>query len=393
MTRIRALDADRVSIPFRRPFPTASGMWLRRDAWLLRLMDDDGRIGLGEAVLETSGGEVAERILALLVHEAVALAAEGGLPTLADLELHGPPGRALAAALGAAALDLARPTLTAEAAAAVPGVGVNAVIKFGGADAGAEAARQSVSAGFRTLKIKAGAERETDVLVARVRAVRTAVGPAVRLRIDANGAWDADTAEERLRAIARFDIEYAEQPLAAHDFDGLATLRRRVDVPIAADEAVESVLATRALLRAEAVDLLVVKPARVGGPDAVAEIAGLAMARGVPVVISTLFETGVGIAAALAAAAALPGVTMPGRVEAPDHGLATAGLLDHDLLRTSLIVADGRMRAPGGPGSGGLGIVLDDRAVERFRSEAGAEAVLEAGAPAAPDDPLSSWSS
>ena len=53
MTAIRALVADRVRIPFRRPFPTATGMWLERDAWLIRLLDADGRVGLGEAVLET----------------------------------------------------------------------------------------------------------------------------------------------------------------------------------------------------------------------------------------------------------------------------------------------------------------------------------------------------
>ena len=157
----------------------------------------------------------------------------------------------------------------------------------------------------------------------------------------------------------------------ADDIDGLAELRRRVRVPIAADEAAESVRAVRALLAADAVDVLVIKPARVGGPAAVAEIAELAAERGVPVVISTLFETGVGIAAALAAAAALPDGRRPTDGPAPpDHGLATAGLLDHDLLAESLVVADGRMHAPARPGSGGLGIVLDVRALERFRVEA-----------------------
>jgi len=369
--RVRALLADRVSIPFRRPFRTAAGMWLRRDAWLLRVVDDEGGAGLGEAVLEPSAGEAGERILARLVREAVNGAADGWLPTTVELEIHGAPGRALAAALGSALLDLSRPATNATEASVHLGVGVNAVIGFSGSHAAAEAARQSASAGFRTLKIKAGAERETGVLVERIRAVRAAVGPDIRLRIDANGAWDPATAEDRLAAVARFDIEYVEQPVAAHDIEGLADLRRRVPVSIAADEAVESLSAARSLLRADAVDLLVVKPARVGGPAAVAEIAQLAAERGVPVVISTLFETGVGVAVALATAAALPGVALPGRAEPPDHGLATADLLVHDLLLAPLLVADGRMRAPGGPGTGGLGIALDDRAVERFRSETG----------------------
>jgi L-alanine-DL-glutamate epimerase-like enolase superfamily enzyme len=256
------------------------------------------------------------------------------------------------------------------ASASGPGVPVNATIGFAGPSAGAEAARQAVEAGFTTLKLKAGAERETDVLVARIRAIRTAVGPDVRLRLDVNGAWDLATAEERLEAVSSLGIEYAEQLLAAADVDGLAELRRRVSVLIAADEAAESIGAVRALLAAAAVDVLVVKPARVGGPVAVAEIAARAAERGVMVVVSTLFETGVGIAAALAAAAALPTV---GAGRFPDplaHGLATSGLLEHDLLVDPLLVVEGRMTAPGGPDTGGLGVAVDDRAVGRFTTEA-----------------------
>ena len=380
MTVIRTLVAEHLRIPFRRPFPTATGMWLERDTWLIRVLDENGRTGLGEAVLEPGSAEVAETILAALIREAANGAFAGALPTRSDLELHGGPGRALNAAIESALLDL-----DLEQAFAAPavrpdgeGVGVNATVPSLGTKAAADAARQSVEAGFLTLKVKAGAERETEVLVERIRAIRTAIGPDVRLRLDVNGAWDLDTAEDRLLAVARFDIEYVEQPMAPHDVDGLAELRRRVRVPIAADEAASSVQAVRALLLAEAVDVLVVKPARVGGPAAVAEIAEIAAERGVPVVISTLFETGVGIAAALSIAAALPDVparTEDGAAEAssddpPDHGLATAGLLEHDLLVESLLVADGRMHAPGGPGSGGLGVVLDVRAVDRFRVEA-----------------------
>ena len=368
MTLIRSLVADRVRIPFRRPFATASGMWLERATWLIRLIDADGRVGLGEAVLDPANGEVAETILAALVREAAEGAGVNGLPSRADLELHGAPGRALSAAIASAWIDLDH---AAAAALAIDGdgVGVNATIPSLGPQAAAEAAVQSVQAGFSTLKLKAGAERETEVLVERIRAIRSAVGPDVRLRVDVNGAWDLTAAEDRLEAIARFDIEYVEQPLPAHDIDGLAELRRRVGVPIAADEAAESVRAVRELLAADAVDVIVVKPARVGGPAAVAEIAEMAAERGVPVVISTLFETGVGIAAALVVAALLPDVADSRWADPPDHGLATAGLLEHDLLEASLIVSGGRMHVPGGPGSGGLGVVLDRRALERFRAE------------------------
>ncbi len=366
---VRGLTATRVRVPFRRPFVTATGMWLHREAWLIRVVDGDGRAGVGEAVLEPATGEVAETALAALLRDAAFEATAGRLPTLEELEARGAPGRALRAAIDAALLDLAAPGPGVLTAPGGPGVPVNGTIGFAGPNAGAEAAMQAVEAGFTTLKLKAGAERETDVLVARVRAIRTAVGPNVRLRLDVNGAWDLATAEERLEAIARFGIEYVEQPLPAADVQGMAELRRRVGVPIAADEAAESIGAVRALLAADAADVLVVKPVRVGGPVAVAEIAARAADRGVPVVVSTLFETGVGAAAALAAAAALPSVTgalVPGSLA---HGLATAGLLEHDLLAAPLHVGAGRMTAPGGPGSGGLGIAVDDRAVARFATE------------------------
>jgi o-succinylbenzoate synthase len=365
MIAIRSLTADRLRIPFRRPFVTASGMWLERELWLLRLTDADGRVGVGEAVLDGDATEVMETLLAALVREAVDAAATGELPARDDLELHGTPGRALNAALEAATLDLEdsdEPLDETED----EGIGVNATLPSLGPEAMAEAARQAVEAGFLTLKLKGGAERETEVLAERVAAVRRAVGPDVALRLDVNGAWDIQTAEDRIEAIARFDLEYVEQPLATGDDEALGDLRRRVSVPIAADEAVESVRAARDLLEYDAVDVLVVKLARVGGPSAARELAELAAAHDVRVVMSNLFETGVGIAAAMTVAAELPVVGAGGP---PDHGLATAGLLEHDLLRQSLIVEDGRIHAPGGDGSGGLGIALDPRALERFRVE------------------------
>ncbi len=191
----------------------------------------DGRIGLGEAVLEPDATEVEETILARVIRETAGRAREGDLPDAEELELLGGPGRAFRAALDAARLDLA---IVADGVV----VPVNGTIGFAAPREGAEAALQAIEAGFTTLKLKAGAERETEDLVARVRAIRQAVGPDVRLRLDVNGAWDLPTAQDRLEAVERFDIQYVEQPLPADDADGAAELRRRVGVPIAADEAV-----------------------------------------------------------------------------------------------------------------------------------------------------------
>jgi o-succinylbenzoate synthase len=366
------LQGDKVRIPFRRPFPTAAGMWLEREAWIVGLVGEDGRTGYGEAVLEPRDGETASSVLDQLVREASVLAGEGRLPSGPELEAHGAPGRALRAALDAARLDLA-------GAADVPsanqgtGVGVNATIASVGPAASAQAALQALEAGFRTVKLKAGAERETEVLVDRVRAVRAAVGPDIRVRIDVNGAWDPATARERLGALEAFAIEYVEEPLAGGDPADLADLRRQVPVPIGADESVASVRSARELVEAGAVDVLVVKLSRVGGPAAAAEIAALAADRGIPVVLSTLFETGIGVAAALAVAASLPGLPVRAGARRPDHGLATAGLLEHDLLRDAFRFAGGRMWPPddgvGSGRAGGLGITIDARAVRRYAVE------------------------
>ncbi len=365
MTVIAGLRADKVRIPFRRPFVTAGGMWVERDAWIVRLLDRDGRVGVGEAVLEPADGDTAAVVLDHLVREAASSAQVGALPSAPELELHGAPGRALRAAIDAARLDLDQhpsPRLGPRG----PGVGVNATLPAVGPAASAEAARQALEAGFTTLKLKAGAERETEVLVDRVAAVRSAVGPGTRLRLDVNGAWDLDTAIDRLAAIRRYAIEYVEQPIAGDDAGAMAEVRRRAGVPVAVDEAVTSVRAVRALLDAEAVDVLVVKPVRVGGPVAAAEIADLATERGIPVVVSTLFETGIGIAAGLAVAAALPEAG-GGELDRPhDHGLATAGLLDHDLLAEGLPLDKGRMWVPGGSAAGGLGIMIDERVLARY---------------------------
>ena len=215
-------------------------MWNAREAWILRLTDADGRIGVGEAVVEPGDGEMAVTVLEAAgprsrsdgERRPAAVRRRAGVARAAG---SGPPGGARRRAVR----PRRRPV--AGALADGDGIGVNATLPLLGPAPSAEAARQAVDAGFATLKLKAGAERETEVLVDRVRAVRQAIGPDVRLRLDVNGAWDPQTAVDRLEAVERFALEYVEQPLAGDDAEALAELRRRVRVPIAADETVDSV--------------------------------------------------------------------------------------------------------------------------------------------------------
>jgi L-Ala-D/L-Glu epimerase len=310
----------RVRVPFVRRFTTAAGTWSARESWIVVMRHDDGRCGIGESGLEDE---------------------------------------ARSAAIDAARMDLAG------AVGGVPWVGVNATVGALATHEAEEAAERAVAVGFRTLKLKAGAGEPQAALVARLGAVRRAVGEGIALRLDVNGAWDLAGATDRLRALEPIGIAYVEQPLPPALVAEAAALRRSVGIPIAADEAVTSEASAGTLLDAGAADVLVVKPARVGGPTVVAAIAAMAAERGVPVVVSSMFETGVGLAAGLACAAALPDV--PGWPAAMrDHGLATVDLLEDDLIVDPLVLDAGRMRAPGGPGSGALGVRLDEAALERY---------------------------
>ena len=220
-------------------------------------------------------GEVAETILTALVREAGRRRGAAGCrrwPTWRST------GRRAGRSTAALERRPARPRRRRPAADREPtatGSGSTRRCPSLGPAAAAEAARQSVESGFATLKLKAGAERETEVLVERVRGdpdARSDPTSGSGSTSTARGTWRR--AEDRLEAVARFDIEFVEQPLPAHDLDGLAELRRRVRVPIAADEAAASGAATSAACsRPRRSDVLVVKPARVGGPGAAAEIA------------------------------------------------------------------------------------------------------------------------
>jgi len=179
-----------------------------------------------------------------------------------------------------------------------------------------------LASGCGTAKVKV-AETGQDLAqdVERVAAVRDALGPAGRIRVDANGAWDVETA---VLAIARIEaaaggLEYVEQPCAT--LGELREVRRRVRVPLAADESVRTAQDPRRIAGLDAADVLVVKVQPLGG---IANALEVVVAAGLPAVVSSALETTVGLAAGLALAAALP--TLPYAC-----GLATASLLAADV--------------------------------------------------------------
>jgi o-succinylbenzoate synthase len=202
----------------------------------------------------------------------------------------------------------------------------------------AQAHAIAAGSGCRTAKVKVAQPGQADADdIARVEAVRDALGPAGRIRVDANGAWDTDHARRMLNLLAPFGLEYAEQPCAT--LEEMAALRREVDIPLAADESIRRAEDPLRVRAAGAADIVVVKAAPLGGVRA-----GLAVAEacGLPVVVSSAVETSVGLAAGAALAAALPGLPY-------DCGLATMALLTGDVTATPLAPAGGYLpvRRPG----------------------------------------------
>ncbi|MFS0911857.1 o-succinylbenzoate synthase [Microbacterium sp. 179-I 3D2 NHS] len=178
-------------------------------------------------------------------------------------------------------------------------------------------------AGCRTAKVKVAEPGRTLADdVARVRAVREAMGPEGRIRIDANGAWNVDEAEHAVHALAEFDLEYVEQPCAT--VAELAELRTRVKymgIPVAADESVRKSSDPLAVARAKAADLLVIKAQPLGG---ITHALQIVTAAGLPVVVSSALDTAVGLSQGAALAAALPTLDH-------DCGLGTASLFVDDV--------------------------------------------------------------
>lgn len=201
-----------------------------------------------------------------------------------------------------------------------------------------ERARQLVSAsGCTTAKVKVadpGMPLADDC--SRVAAVREALGPGGRIRVDANAAWDVDTAVTAIRALAAAagGLEYVEQPCPS--LAELAAVRRRVAVPIAADESIRRSDDPLRVAVAGAADIAVIKVAPLGG---VRRALTVAEACGLPCVVSSAVETSVGLAAGLALAGALPSL---------EHacGLGTVSLLTSDVVESPFRPVDGWLPVP-----------------------------------------------
>lgn len=351
--KIASVEVVPYALPFREPYVTARGTLLRREMVLLRLRCEDGLVGLGEAVpLALRGGAALERVVAELEElgdrEALDEAALSG----DALRLSAPARCAALIAL----LDLRGRRAEAEGNVSRGGeaaaVRCNATLVAGGpAEVAADAERWAED-GFSTFKLKLGAGDD----VGQVRAVREALGPEARIRVDANAAWDLETAKRTLAALEQFDIELVEQPVAT--LQEAAEVAAATAIPIAGDESVESRADAERALRMGACRLAGVKLQKVGGPEEAIAIAGT-----IPSYLSSALDGPVGIAAAAQVAQTLGVMAAPNDSDLA-HGLATQRLFSSTIASMECELRDGMLHSPRGPG---LGVEIDEAALDAHR--------------------------
>jgi L-alanine-DL-glutamate epimerase-like enolase superfamily enzyme len=332
--RITRLEVIPIALPFREHYRTASGSLSARSMVVVMLHTDGGYYGVGEAVpLSLRGGPSLGQVASELSLCGPALAgADAAIAASRDpAAIRGwiweqlgrcrrrRVGPQVIGALDIALHDLAgrlsgMPMWRLLGATGVRGVRCNATLDAGEPDRAGELAARQRAAGYTTFKIKVGSGPD----LARVAAVRSAVGSDAHIRIDANGAWDLEGAAQALGELQIQGIELAEQPCAS--VAELVALRSRTPIPIVADESVATEEQARELVAERACDAATLKLAKVGGP-----LEAIRMAAVLPCYLSSALDGPIGIAAAIHTAQAMPSAGYGAQFA---NGLATLGMFD-----------------------------------------------------------------
>ena len=364
---------QRYRVPFRAEFVSAHGVERAREGVLIGVETAGGAVGFGEAapLPRYTGGSVEETVEAL---RTLGLALLGQPPVTAwDIGPDLPGVSAGSAAAARCGIETASGDLLARAAglpfsawlarraggsqsAPLRRVPVNGTVDAGATASAVDEAQSLVARGFRTLKLKVGVDPEADF--ERTAAIRERVGASIALRIDANGGWTVGRAVHELERYAKLGVTMCEQPIS-HLLPGVADhfadIGRGCAVPIAADESCRSVANLNCLLAAGAVYAAVIKPMACGLKEALAMLA-VAEQHGLLVIVTTMFEPGIGVAAAVHLAALLGHRALA-------CGLATLEHLEDDLIDGGLEIAGGNIAVPQGAG---LGVTLDIEALTAF---------------------------
>ncbi len=223
----------------------------------------------------------------------------------------------------------------------------------------AEIARWAVAQGFRAMKVKVGINPDGDV--ARVRAVRAAIGPDIKLGVDANGGWSLAVAAKTIERLCEFGIYFAEQPVSPDDVAEMALVRKQIGIPVIADESIYTLQDAKTLVQLGAADVFSIYVGKAGGILPAKRIAEFTEAAGLKCTVGSNLELGVGSAAMTHLAMATRGID----AEHFPCDIIGPFFYEHDLLAESLPIVGGQARPNLKPG---LGVELDEAKVDQFRA-------------------------
>lgn len=368
--KITRLEAIPVTVPIRERvmLTTSHGVHRSSPCIIVKVHTDEGLIGLGESTgTPTWSGETqfgGKHILDDLIAPAIIgidpMAIETILQAM-ERVIKGQP-------FVKAAVEMACWDITGQAAGLplcrlLGGTDQDSVhIKFGmsaGDPADVSAvATWAVEQGFDTLKIKVGIDPAADV--ERVRAVREAVGPRVRIGVDANTGWSVQEAIETGRRIEAYNLLFIEQPVSDKNPRWLAQVRQALHTPVIADESVFTLWDALAIVQAEAADVISVYPGKNGGIANTRKIAAVAEAAGLTCLVGSNLELGIASAAMIHVALATPVIAserFPCDIIGPLYQI-------DDLLAEPLRIEAGRIYVPAGPG---LGVNVDEAKLAHYR--------------------------
>ncbi|HVS99485.1 MAG TPA: mandelate racemase/muconate lactonizing enzyme family protein [Solirubrobacterales bacterium] len=336
--RVADFEVIPYALPFKEPYVTARGTLTRREMVLLRARDEDGVEGLGEAVpLSLRGGGVTVQDVVKELEELVSWEPAEGLsmPALC--------------ALTTALIDL-REKREGDDAWHAP-VRCNATLVSGEPAAVAADAERWAADGFGTFKLKVGAGDD----VGQVRAVREAVGPEARIRLDANAAWSLDEASEILAAVEPLGIELVEQPVGT--IAEASVLAKRTKIWLAGDESIVTLEDAEEAVRTDSFSVTGVKLSKVGGFELGREIAGRMRSY-----VASALDGPVGIAISRRLAEWLDSPRFAD--ERLAHGLATQRLFAATIAATECKLEGDLLHEAEGPG---LGVTIDEDSLEHHR--------------------------
>lgn len=358
--QLASVEVIPYTLPFREPYVTARGTLRGREMVLLRIRDAEGVVGLGEAVpLSLRGGTALETVVRELsgldrlkaIDDIDSVIWASGSEDLANCSA---PSRA---AWQSAMSDLAArqrgiPVWEMQGATDCRFVPCNATLTAGTPREVARQAESWAQDGFGTFKLKVGPEHGIE----QAAVVRDALGPTARIRVDANGSWSVDEAITELRSAEPIGLELAEEPV--HGLEQLAGVRSGTGLKIVADESFRSHRDLDRALALGSCDMVGVKLSKVGDPRGVTD-------ERLPMILSSALDGPVGIAAA---AHAFQVLASRGQIAPVAHGLATQRLFAETIASVECELRGPMLHVPDGPG---LGVVIDEQALERHRLRPG----------------------